>query len=566
MHDNETAETIGGFFIVSRRSGDQAMLKVFLVEDEFVVREGIKNNIDWSSHGYDFCGEAGDGEVAYSMIQKLKPDIVITDIKMPFMDGITLSRMIKSEFPWIEIIILTGYEDFQFAREAIKIGVSCYLLKPVNGESIMKEVDALSEKIREKKAEREAAQRYEEEMRERTELDKRDYFNTLVKGGKSTSELLAEAKDLSIDISALRYNIMLLKIWSDKHDIGEYSNSVLRVEEEVRKIAEKTDALFFDFKVEGTALLFKGDDDKDIEKKIRNAIDQMTALFAGYKHIRYFGAVGQPVGRLSEIHTSFDWASRAYAHLYLTSENAFLYGSKEGLRPENNVDILSEIDPKHIDRRLMKRFLRAGEASEISFFLEEYLNNIGDHALRSKMLRQYIAMDVYFCVADFAENELGLSREEMEQKFSFPSGDVLVDEDKTHAYLLEILGTALDLREDHTLGRYHDVIKDAIAYINEHYSDEELSLNTLAAQVNFSPNHLSSIFKQETGQPFIKYLTDYRMNMAKELLSRTSKKSNEIGIMVGYKDPHYFSYLFKKTQGVTPTQYRSKGRGAEEET
>ena len=214
----------------------------------------------------------------------------------------------------------------------------------------------------------------------------------------------------------------------------------------------------------------------------------------------------------------------------------------------------------------MKRFLRAGESSELSFFLEEYLNNIGDHALRSKMLRQYIAMDVYFCVADFAENELGLSREEMEQKFSFPSGDVLLDENKTHEYLLEILGTALELREDHTLGRYHDVIKDAITYINEHYSDEELSLNTLAAQVNFSPNHLSSIFKQETGQPFIKYLTDYRMNMAKELLSRTSKKSNEIGIMVGYKDPHYFSYLFKKTQGVTPTQYRSKGRGAEEET
>ena len=174
------------------------MLKVFLVEDEFVVREGIKNNIDWSGHGYDFCGEAGDGEVAYSMIQKLKPDIVITDIKMPFMDGITLSRMIKSEFPWIEIIILTGYEDFQFAREAIKIGVSCYLLKPVNGESIMKEVDALSEKIREKKAEREAAKRYEEEMRERTELDKRDFFNTLIKGGKNTTELFAESKKLSI--------------------------------------------------------------------------------------------------------------------------------------------------------------------------------------------------------------------------------------------------------------------------------------------------------------------------------------------------------------------------------
>ena len=541
------------------------MLKVFLVEDEFVVREGIKNNIDWSGHGYDFCGEAGDGEVAYSMIQKLKPDIVITDIKMPFMDGITLSRMIKSEFPWIEIIILTGYEDFQFAREAIKIGVSCYLLKPVNGESIMKEVDALSEKIREKKAEREAAKRYEEEMRERTELDKRDFFNTLIKGGKNTTELFAESKKLSIDITALRYNVVLLKIWSDKHDIGEYSNSVLRVEDGVRRIADENGALFFDFTVEGTALLFKGDDDNDIKQKIDRAIENMKELFSGYKHIRYFGAIGQTVGRVTEIHTSFDWASRAFAHSYLTSDNGFLVGSKEDLRPENNVEILSEINPQHMDRRIMKRFLRAGDAAEIPFFLQEYLNNIGDQVLRSSMLRQYIAMDVYFCVADFSVNELGLSKEELEEKVKFPAGEILASDQNTQEYLSEIIHIALDLREDHSLSRYHDVMKDAIAYISEHYSDEELSLNTLAAQVNFSPNHLSSIFKQETGQPFIKYLTDYRMDMAKELLRRTSKKSNEIGIMVGYKDPHYFSYLFKKTQGVTPTQFRSKGHGEAEE-
>ena len=88
------------------------MLKVFLAEDEFVVREGIKNNVDWKAHGYEFCGEAGDGELTYSMIQTLKPDIVITDIKMPFMDGLTLSKMIKSGFPNTEIVLLTGYEDF----------------------------------------------------------------------------------------------------------------------------------------------------------------------------------------------------------------------------------------------------------------------------------------------------------------------------------------------------------------------------------------------------------------------------------------------------------------------
>ncbi len=541
------------------------MLKVFLVEDEYVVREGIKNNIDWQAHGYEFCGEAGDGELAFPIISKERPDIVITDIKMPFMDGLTLSRMIKEKFPWIEIIILTGYEDFQFAKEAIKIGVSCYLLKPVNGESLVREVDQIAEKIQEKKAEREAAKRYEEEMQERTLYDKRDFFNKLVKGGLHASELIEESKKIDIDITALRYNIILLRVWSSKHDIGEFSNSVVKIEDGIKKISEENGALFFDFIVEGIALLFKGDDDRDIKKKIDQAVLKMRVLFDEYKHIRYFGAIGQTVGRVTEIHTSFDWASRAFAHMYLTSENAFLVGSEEGLRPENEAGILSEVDPQHIDRKLVKRFLRGGEPSEITFFLEEYLNNIGNNAIRSAMLRQYIAMDMYFCVVDFLENELGLSRKEVDEKVDLPNSEVLADENKTSDYLLELLEQALSFRQDHSLGRYHDVMKEAITYISEHYAEEELSLNTLAAQVNFSPNHLSAIFKQETGQPFIKYLTDFRMDAAKELLRRSSKKSNEIGILVGYKDPHYFSYLFKKTQGITPTQYRNKGLGEPEE-
>ena len=126
------------------------MLKVFLVEDEFVIREGIKNNIDWKAHGYEFCGEAGDGELAYPMIQKLRPDIVITDIRMPFMDGLELSRLIRKELPDTEIIILSGYQEFEYAKEAIKLGVAQYLSKPINGEELLAELDELSAKIEEK--------------------------------------------------------------------------------------------------------------------------------------------------------------------------------------------------------------------------------------------------------------------------------------------------------------------------------------------------------------------------------------------------------------------------------
>ncbi len=534
-------------------------MKVFLAEDEFVVREGIKNCIDWETHGYEFCGEAGDGEVAYSMIQKLQPDILITDIKMPFMDGLTLSRMVKEEYPWIEIILLTGYEDFQYATEAIRIGVSCYLSKPISGENLLKEVDALSERIAEKREEREAKRRYEEEMVERTELEKMEFFRGLVTGGKELPELLDKAKKLSIDITGMQYNIIVMKVWSTRHDAHEYSGSVVEVEKSIRDIAAKRGAIYFDLNVEGIALLFKGDDAQILSEKIDDCMHRIDGVCRNYEHIRYFGGVGQNVHRITEIPASFNWASRAFAHMYLTEDNGFIVGSEEGLKSERDDVILSEIDPRHIDRKRIKEFLRRGEKHETAYFMEEFIRGMGKNAIRSTMLRQYIAMDIFFCAADFIENELGISKDEEEYTLETPTPEILANEDETAKYLVRILEYAITLRDENSKGHYRDVVNDVVSYIEEHYTEEDLSLNTLAAHVNLSPNHLSAVFKQETGQPFIKYLTDYRMNMAKELLSITSKKSNEIGLMVGYKDPHYFSYLFKKTQGITPTQYRGAG-------
>jgi len=163
------------------------MLKVFLVEDEVVVREGIKNNIDWAGNGYEFCGEASDGELAFPMIQKCKPDILITDIKMPFMDGLTLSKLVKKEMPWIEIIILTGYQEFEYAKEGIDIGVAKYLSKPISGSELLKEVDALAAIIQAKQEEREIRDKYTREMEENIEREKTELFQLLVTGGKSAA-------------------------------------------------------------------------------------------------------------------------------------------------------------------------------------------------------------------------------------------------------------------------------------------------------------------------------------------------------------------------------------------
>lgn len=534
------------------------MLKVFLVEDEFVMREGIKNNIDWKSNGYEFCGEASDGELALPMIQKLKPDIVITDIRMPFMDGLTLSRLIKKEMPWIEIIILSGYEEFEYAKEGIKIGIAEYLLKPVSGDELLKEVNALAAKIEEKKKEREIREKYIKEMEENFLKEKKDLFQYLVTGEKSVAELLETAGRLGIDLSALWYNIVLIKTRSMHHAYDEYSGSLVEIEQELKSLEEDTHILSFDRNLEGKALLFKADSEEELKQLQDNYLDKVKKVFAKYEHVRYFGGIGMPVNRLRELSLSFEKASHAFAHRYLMNESLIINSEEmeQGVYSEREEFNLSNVNPKQIDKGKILEFLKLGDREETVYFVEEFFKDLGTNVMKSNIFRQYITMDAYFCVVDFVEG-LSFDRNEIEQPDM--SSGVLQSRESTIKYIIKIMEKALELREKSASSKYGDIVDEVVRYIEKNYAQEDLSLNLLASHVNFSPNHLSMIFSQHTGQTLIKFLTDYRMGKAKELLRCSGKRSSVISMEVGYRDPHYFSYLFKKTQGMTPTQYRGEG-------
>lgn len=539
------------------------MLKVFLAEDEFIIREGIKNNIDWQAHGYEFCGEASDGELAFPLIQKTRPDILITDIKMPFVDGLALSRLVKKELPETEIIILSGYEEFDYAKEAIQIGVARYLLKPINGETLLQEIDSVAEIILGKQKEKEIREKYQKEMEENSLRDQMDLFQHLVTGDCSMEELLSVADKLDLKIMAPWYSIVLLKIQSMKHDYEEYSGSIVVVDERIAKLAEPEHVLIFDRALEGRAFLFKADSEDELLAYQKEYLGDVKEVLSGYVNLRYFGGIGTPVNRLREIPASFEDASHAFAHRYLVAESCILDSGllmQEGAVEQEDFRI-SAVNPEQIDRTKMQEFLRTGDLDEVVYFVDEFFGKLDGGAMKSRIFRQYITMDAYFSIVDFLKG-LGLQKDEIEAPDQDSS--ILQDEKSAMDYIVRILDKALVLREKKASSRYEDVVSEVIHYIENNYAQEELSLNLLASHVNFSPNHLSMIFSQQTGQTLIRYLTDYRMNRAKELLRCSSKKSSVISMEVGYKDPHYFSYLFKKTQGMTPTQYRG-GRAAEGE-
>lgn len=540
------------------------MLKIFLVEDEFVVREGIKKNISWKENGYDFCGEASDGELAFPMIQKLKPDIVITDIKMPFMDGLSLSRLIKKEMPWVEIIILSGHEEFEFAKESIKIGVAQYILKPVSGAELLKEVNAVAEKIETKRKEREIQEKYLRDMEENFVKERKELFQHLVMGSKSVVDLLEWGNRLELDLSALWYNVLLLKMQSVRCADEQYSLGQVEAEKKVDSLLDDKHMICFDRGLDGRAILFKADSEEMLNRIQQEYIDAVKGVLDAEEDMTYFGGIGIAVKRLREIPKSFEKASYAFTQRYFVKDNLILKSEEveKSFFAEDKEFSISDVNPHQIDRRKIQSFLKVGYREEVGYFLDAFFKALHTDAMKSVMFRQYIAMDIYFVVSLFLE-ELHISREGIEP-LDVSSG-VLQNEKSTIKYIASIMEKAIELRENLASNRYRTVIEEAVMFIESNYSQEELSLNSLAAHVNFSPNHLSMIFSQQTGKSFIKYLTDYRMEKAKELLRCTGKRSSVICREVGYRDSHYFSYLFKKTQGLTPTQYRGGLDGEGEE-
>ena len=540
------------------------MIKVFLVEDEIIMREGIKNNIDWDGEGFSFVGEASDGELAYPLILKYAPDIVITDIKMPFMDGLELSRLIKTQMPKVKIIVLSGYDEFEYAKEAISIGITDYLVKPITGAKLLEAIKKVAKTIEEEKEQKEFLEKYHRERIENLHLERQKFLNNLIGSKLSVSELLESGKKLGIDLSAESYNIILFKVFSQKDEVGAYSKDQIAVAEEIEEmVSGKNNICMFDQSVEGWVFLVKSEEGSSIEEVEKKYLKNITNIVSAYPELSYFAGVGIPVKRLRELNTSYDNAGKAFAYRYLMQGSQIIYSKElEGFHVPLEADInLNTLDVGKMDRKIVENFLRSGSADETRHFIDEYFLSLGESNVNSLLFRQYIAMDMYFCIVSLME-ELDYDPEIVTDKCGDfrEIANILSSLGETKIYLTRIFQEAIALRDLASKKKYSHILMAAKEYIQANFQKEDVSLNTVAASVNISPNHFSTIFSQEMDQTFIEYLTNVRMEKAKELLKCSGMKSSEIGYSVGYKDPHYFSYIFKKTQDCTPKEFRMRGK------
>jgi two-component system response regulator YesN len=537
------------------------MFKVFLVEDEIVVREGIRNNILWEQYGFLYVGDAADGELALPMIRQIQPDLLITDIKMPFMDGLALIELVRKELPKTKIVIISGYDDFSYAQQAISMGVEQYLLKPIVKEKMVEILIALQKKMETEKQQQEYLARFQREAQEYEMFSRRRFFEQIVTGGLSVSEISETAKLMGIDLNAPFYNIVLFSLSNAGYDGSapeSYTDALAAVQDKVtRFIISHSELILFRWNVTTYAVLIRGGKD-DIAQQTDECIENIQSRCTAAGHdVDWYIACGTPVSRLGAIPGCFSEASRILSYRYLCPEEHILSeASIRSFRKKGHPEM--DTVKKEIDQERIRNFLSNGTEEDIDHFIEQMLQSAGEEAVSLPLFCRYLTMTVYFAAAEYLDS-IGCRADNTWSLELWPRDNTSTPEE-ARQYARQVMGQAIELRDRESKKQQRDLLIQAIGFIDEHYPEESISLDKVARRVNISPNYFSAMFSQEVGQTFIEYLTSKRIGEAKRMLRQTEKRSSEIAFAVGYKDPHYFSFVFKKVSGCTPSEYRRGDR------
>lgn len=520
--------------------------KVFFVEDEIVTREGIRDNVDWAANGFVFCGEATDGEMALPMLRAARPDVLITDIKMPFMDGLQLSKIVRERMPWVKIVILSGHDEFEYAQQAIQLGVTEYLLKPVTVQNLHKVLIKLASQLDQERKEQESIRHLREQIEENRSILRERLLLKMVVGALSSTEAIEKAQQLGMDLVARCYLVVILKTElvdrSEQFDYEEYQ----QIQHIIANLVDNMPDVFLLRKDwEELVLLMKGNETEFLEEERERLLGLIKQEVEKTRYQLTIG-IGSPKKRIAELHQSF--------------VEALVSIQRSADEKDNHLNhAVGKADLLKLDRPAVENYLRSGAKEDFDEFFNTYIRSLGESALTSYLIKNYILVDVVLATVKLV-NELGGDIDQVVPELD--SIETALASIKTVEQLRQqvfrILASTLAFRDRHTSSHYLNTIQQAKDYIDHHYMEAELSLNEVAAQVSLSSSHFSVVFSKEAARTFKEYLTDIRIQKAKELLRTTALRSADISYQVGYSDPHYFSHVFHKITGMSPNEFRNR--------
>lgn len=504
------------------------MLKVLIIDDEPYLREGLKHIVDWTGNGFEICGEAQDGDEGYSKILELNPDIILLDIQMPGKLGLEILKDARKNGIEGKFIIISGYSNFKYAKEAIKYGVKEYLLKPIDEDELLEIALKLKKEIEEENKRKNSKNKNKQALLEYV-LGQM----ILNKDVKEYQEIIEDLKDASIQVALISNSL-------NQHNF----DNVLKIEEIILKNIEEKENIDLIKLGDRIALVIR-DINPNYAYKILTKVKESLDETLGSNN---FIALGEEVDSVNDAYLSYRSAKQM-------TNNKFLFNKQEVASKLNTNKKRLEIDLS--EREILEGAYIYTEIGQVDK-IKEYIEILEGLIINRNHQENEIKMIITKSLLDFEDK--------IEKDYSLSSkdvniSDVLIDEihkeDNLHDLTQTLLKVLIDISKKISTNSSNTSIKRVVKYVETNYY-KDLKLEGLAEIFSYNSAYLGKIFKSYTGESFNTYLDKIRIAEGKKLLVKNNLKVYEVCNLIGYKNIDYFHSKFKKYVGISPLNYKKQ--------
>ncbi|MCI8598931.1 MAG: response regulator [Lachnospiraceae bacterium] len=524
------------------------MYTIVIADDEMELRQALIRRIDWENIGFQVVGEAENGAEALELVEKLEPDLLLTDVRMPFMSGIDLAREVREIRPNIQIAFLSGYDDFTYAQQAIQYNIISYMLKPISARELTEELKKIKKKIDDK---------FEAFTKKTAHEEEQALINFLMpllldsfQGEKSKEReqiLCKEAIEkgfLKSDQEDLYYTVLVTSFWDEQ---GKNCTIETRANA-IHLILDK----YMDhicFYANGRIVSLLSSTRLELEKYLHIIVEDISQSVKRIMNLSVSIGVSRIVSGLSNCHEAYIEAMDAISYSKRSDQGAYFIADIERSGSFDQEAVQASVNE-------IEGLLRSGQEEELSGYLRGLFGQMEQKEvppMNMQLVMVQLVAAVFRVTYAVVDSEAVMNL----QRLSPLQGQTFFEnvQEMQERYLTFCLA-ARDLVTEHRKKSGSVICDKALAMIERQYMDPELSLNSISSVISVTPNYLSALIKRLTGSTFIDLLTKKRMDTAKKLLLETSMKIREVSEKCGYNDQHYFSYCFKKYEGVSPNACR----------
>lgn len=548
------------------------MYKLLVVDDEPTVRNGLRNYMNWEKYGIEFSGEADDGDTALEAVERLMPDIVLTDVRMPTMDGITLSKEIRRRYPRIKIVFVSGHDDSEYMKSAMKVSAVDYIFKPVNLQELCSVIERVVAELKTEHTERKMTLDMQKKLRESMPLLREKFLMSLISDKVSQPERIHERVsflDLQLPPAASFWVIVIsldnLADIRETRSEQDWQLLCYAVQNVCQELADHyLNGFIFEYRGEFVGILYEDTSEASVGEDCHNAhaignSEEQLFLLASdirdnLKLLLKIGAtigIGERVSDLTGLTQSYAQATEAVARKWYLGKNQII--TMDSLEP-------SDENYYKFDYAKSSEFvsiLKGADTTQLLEILGELFTKLSLNRRDGLKYCRNVAMQIMLLAKQLLL-ELNVQVNELEEEEALHVDRLFKMEtvDELRHFLETILVSVCHKISEKRSGRANNLVGRVHAIIERRYSDNALTVSEIGKEVYLTDTYVSLLFKQETGKTVNEYLTNYRIERAKEMLKDPSQKLYDICFAVGYADPSYFSKLFKKITGFTPSSYR----------